>query len=38
VSNLTDEPALSLVNGNPSQPSQFFEYGRNYLLGINYKF
>ena len=38
VNNLTDEPFRSTYDGLDSRPRQFFEYGRNYLVGINYKF
>jgi len=38
VNNLTDEPFRSTFDGLDQRPRQFFEYGRNYLLGINYKF
>ncbi len=38
VSNLTDEPFRSNFNGLDQRPRQFFEYGRNYLLGVSYRF
>ncbi|MFY2762756.1 TonB-dependent receptor [Arenimonas sp. MALMAid1274] len=38
VNNLTDEPFRSTYDGLDQRPRQFFEYGRNYLFGINYKF
>jgi len=38
VSNLTDEPFASNYDQIEDRPRQFFEYGRNYLLGVNYRF
>ncbi|MBP6596234.1 MAG: TonB-dependent receptor [Arenimonas sp.] len=38
VSNLTDEPFRSNFDGLDQRPREYFEYGRNYLLGVSYKF
>ncbi len=38
VSNLGDEPFRSNFDDIEDRPRQFFEYGRNYLLGVNYRF
>lgn len=38
VNNLTDEPFASNFDQIEDRPRQFFEYGRNYLLGVNYRF
>ncbi len=38
VSNLGDEPFRSNFDGIEDRPRQYFEYGRNYLLGVNYRF
>ena len=38
VSNLTDEPFRTAYDGNEATPRQYFAYGRNYLLGISYRF
>jgi len=38
VNNLTDEPFRSNFDGLDDRPRQFFEYGRNYLFGVNYRF
>jgi len=38
VNNLTDEPFRSNFDQIEDRPRQFFEYGRNYLLGVNYRF
>jgi iron complex outermembrane receptor protein len=38
VNNLTDEPFASNFDQIEDRPRQFFEYGRNYLLGMNYRF
>ncbi len=38
VSNLTDEPYRTAFDNNSETPRQYFEYGRNYLLGFSYRF
>lgn len=38
VNNLTDEPFRSNFDQIEDRPRQFFEYGRNYLFGVNYRF
>jgi iron complex outermembrane receptor protein len=38
VSNLGDEPFRSNFDDIEDRPRQFFEYGRNYLFGVNYRF
>lgn len=38
VSNLGDEPFRSNFDGIDDRPRQYFEYGRNYLFGVNYRF
>lgn len=38
VNNLTDEPFRSNFDDIADRPRQFFEYGRNYLFGVNYRF
>ena len=38
VSNLGDEPFRSNFDDIDDRPRQYFEYGRNYLLGVNYRF
>ncbi len=38
VSNLGDEPFRSNFDDIEDRPRQYFEYGRNYLLGMNYRF
>ncbi len=38
VNNLTDEPFRSNFDDIEDRPRQFFEYGRNYLFGVNYRF
>jgi iron complex outermembrane recepter protein len=38
VNNLENEPFRSSFNGNNAQPREYFEYGRTYLFGVNYRF
>lgn len=38
VSNLTDEPFMSYQNDDKRQVRDYQVYGRNYMLGVNYKF
>ena len=38
VNNLKNEPFRSSFNGNNLQPREYFEYGRTYLFGVNYRF
>jgi iron complex outermembrane recepter protein len=38
VNNVTDEPFRSTYDNIDDRPRQFFEYGRNYLVGFNYRF
>ncbi len=38
VSNLGDEPFRSNFDNIEDRPRQYFEYGRNYLFGVNYRF
>ncbi len=38
VNNLENEPFRSSFNGNDVQPREYFEYGRTYLLGVNYRY
>jgi iron complex outermembrane recepter protein len=38
VNNLTDEPFRSTYDEIADRPRQYFEYGRNYLLGFSYRF
>ena len=38
VSNVTDEPFRTAFDDNDATPRQYFEYGRNYLLGFSYRF
>jgi iron complex outermembrane receptor protein len=38
VNNLENEPFRSSFNGNDLQPREYFEYGRTYLFGVNYRF
>ncbi len=37
VNNITDEP-FRRINNFSEQPAEFTEYGRTYLLGVNYRF
>lgn len=38
VNNLENEPFRSSFNGNNAQPREYFEYGRTYLFGVNYRY
>lgn len=38
VNNLENEPFSSSFDGRSDRPKQYFEYGRTYLLGVNYRF
>ena len=38
VNNLENEPFSSSYDGRSDRPRQYFEYGRTYLLGVNYRF
>lgn len=38
VNNLENEPFRSSFGGNNSRPREYFEYGRTYLFGVNYRF
>jgi iron complex outermembrane receptor protein len=38
VNNLENEPFRSTFDGMEDRPKQYFEYGRTYLLGVNYRF
>lgn len=38
VNNLENEPFTSSFDGRSDRPRQFFEYGRTYLFGVNYRF
>ncbi|MDP5145298.1 TonB-dependent receptor [Shewanella sp. ULN5] len=38
VNNLTNEPFSSYVNGDQRQVRDYQNYGRNFMLGANYKF
>jgi len=38
VNNVNNEPFSSSFDAGESQPKQYFEYGRTYLLGLNYRF
>lgn len=38
VSNLTNEAYKTYFNGSKDQPLEYIEWGRTYLLGVNYKF
>lgn len=38
VNNLTNEPSRQTVVGYPDRFSDYFEYGRTYMLGASYKF
>ena len=38
VNNLENEPFRSSFGGNALQPREYFEYGRTYLFGVNYRF
>jgi iron complex outermembrane recepter protein len=38
VNNIENEPFRSTFDGRADRPREFFEYGRTYLLGLNYRF
>lgn len=38
VNNLENEPFRSTFDGASDRPREFFEYGRTYLFGVNYRF
>jgi hypothetical protein len=38
VNNLENEPFRGSFDGRDDRPREFFEYGRTYLVGVNYKF
>lgn len=38
ASNLTNEPFITYLNADPRQVRDYQNYGRNYMLGISYKF
>lgn len=38
VNNLENEPFRSSFNGDNSRPREYFEYGRTYLFGVNYRY
>jgi iron complex outermembrane receptor protein len=38
VNNLENEPFRSQFDGRNDRPREYFEYGRTYLLGVNYRF
>lgn len=38
ASNLTNEPFITYLNGDARQIRDYQNYGRNYMLGISYKF
>lgn len=38
VNNLENEPFTSSFDGRSDRPRQFFEYGRTYLFGINWRY
>ncbi len=38
VNNLENEPFRSSFGGSDLQPREYFEYGRTYLFGVNYRF
>ena len=38
VNNLENEPFRSQFEGRNDRPNEFTEYGRTYLLGVNYRF
>jgi iron complex outermembrane receptor protein len=38
VNNLENEPFRSTFDGRNDRPREFFEYGRTYLFGVNYRF
>ncbi|MFZ2751990.1 MAG: TonB-dependent receptor [Lysobacteraceae bacterium] len=38
VNNLENEPFRSSFGGNDAQPREYYEYGRTYLFGVNYRY
>jgi iron complex outermembrane recepter protein len=38
VNNLENEPFRSTFDGRDDRPREYFEYGRTYLFGVNYRF
>ncbi len=38
VNNLENEPFRSSFGGNDAQPREYFEYGRTYLFGVNWRY
>lgn len=38
VNNVENEPFRSSFDGDSARPREYFEYGRTYLLGVNYRF
>lgn len=38
VNNIENEPFRSQFDGRDDRPNEFTEYGRTYLLGVNYRF
>ncbi|ASR43938.1 hypothetical protein BEN78_11715 [Xanthomonas citri pv. mangiferaeindicae] len=38
VNNLENEPFRSTFDGLQERPNQFYDYGRTYLMGVNYRF
>ena len=38
INNLENEPFRGSFDGRDDRPREFFEYGRTYLVGVNYKF
>ncbi len=38
VNNLENEPFRSSFGGNNARPREYFEYGRTYLFGVNYRY
>lgn len=38
VNNIENEPFRSTFDGRSDRPREFFEYGRTYLFGVNYRF
>ncbi len=38
VNNIENEPFRSTFDGRSDRPREYFEYGRTYLFGVNYRF
>jgi iron complex outermembrane receptor protein len=38
VNNITDEPFTTLINDDERLVKDYQEYGRTFLVGVNYKF